>query len=79
MVVTQGEVQLEIAVGRRRERQPLADFFSGRLLQVAQLLRRSRVPLLSIDTADDERVQLRRELGKQVAMPAAIGPTGARS
>ncbi|CAB3928861.1 DUF58 domain-containing protein [Achromobacter deleyi] len=78
MVVTQGEVQLEIAVGRRRERQPLADFFSGRLQQVAHLLRRSRVPLLSIDTADDERVQLRRELGKQVAMPAAIGPTGAR-
>lgn len=78
MVVTQGEVQLEIAVGRRRERQPLADFFSGRLQQVAHLLRRSRVPLLSIDTADDERVQLRRELGKQVAMPAAVGPNGAR-
>ncbi|WP_458410436.1 DUF58 domain-containing protein, partial [Bordetella pertussis] len=42
LVVTQGELQLEIAVGRQRERQPLADFFSGRLREVADLLRRSR-------------------------------------
>ncbi|WP_376843044.1 DUF58 domain-containing protein [Bordetella pertussis] len=64
LVVTQGELQLEIAVGRQRERQPLADFFSGRLREVADLLRRSRVPLLSIDTAEDEVVQLRRALGR---------------
>jgi len=67
LVVTQGELQLEIAVGKQKERQPLADFFSGRLLQVADLLRRSRVPQLSIDTAQDEIAQLRRELGKQRA------------
>ncbi|AEC20400.1 hypothetical protein PT7_1860 [Pusillimonas sp. T7-7] len=67
VVVTQGELQLEIAVGRQRERQPLADFFSARLRQVADLLRLSRVPLLSINTVDDELVQLRRELGKQQA------------
>ncbi|MDM9558291.1 DUF58 domain-containing protein [Bordetella petrii] len=65
LVVTQGELQLEIAVGRQRERQPLADFFSGRLRQVADLLRRSRVPLLSIDTAGDPLEQLRCELGRQ--------------
>ncbi|CAM3677534.1 DUF58 domain-containing protein [Bordetella tumulicola] len=65
LVVTQGELQLEIATGRQRERQPLADFFSGRLRDVADLLRRSQVPLLSIDTADDELGQLRRELGRQ--------------
>lgn len=64
VVVAQGELQLEIAVGRQRERQPLADFFSGRLRQVADLLRRSHVPLLSIDTVDDELAQLRCELGR---------------
>ncbi|MCD0506162.1 DUF58 domain-containing protein, partial [Bordetella petrii] len=67
LVATQGELQLEIAVGRRHERQPLADFFSGRLTGVADLLRRSQVPLLSIDTAEDELTQLRRELGRQRA------------
>ncbi|XXB94667.1 DUF58 domain-containing protein [Achromobacter piechaudii] len=65
MVVTQGELQLEVAVGRQRERQPLADFFRGRLRQVADLLRRSRVPLLSFNTAEDELTQLRRELGQR--------------
>ena len=64
LVVTQGELQLDLAVGRRHERQPLVDFFSGRLREVADLLRRSRVPLLTIDTAHDELAQLRRELGR---------------
>ena len=31
LVVTQGELQLEVAVGRQREREPLARFFSDRL------------------------------------------------
>ncbi|MBO1113851.1 DUF58 domain-containing protein [Bordetella petrii] len=65
LVATQGELQLEIAVGRQRERQPLADFFSGRLREVADLLRHSRVPLLSVNTADDTLPQLRSELGRQ--------------
>ena len=65
LVVTQGELQLEIAVGKQRERQPLADFFSGRLRQVADLLRRSQVPLLSIDTTTDELSQLMGELGRR--------------
>ncbi|CAM3974268.1 DUF58 domain-containing protein [Bordetella tumbae] len=63
LVVTQGELQLEISVGKARERQPLADFFSGRLRQVADLLRRSQVPLLSIDTTTDPLTQLMSELG----------------
>lgn len=65
MLVTQGELHLEIPVGRQNVRAPLASFFSGRLREVAELLRRSRVPLLSIDTATDELTQLRRELGRQ--------------
>ncbi|MFC4278134.1 DUF58 domain-containing protein [Achromobacter aloeverae] len=67
LVVTQGELQLDIAVGRHHERQPLADFFSGRLREVADLLRRSRVPLMTMDTVQDESAQLRRELGRQAA------------
>lgn len=78
LVVTQGELQLEVAVGRQREREPLARFFSDRLRQVAELLRRSRVPLLSIDTEQEELPQLRRELDKQVTASATPQPQGAR-
>ncbi|KAG0918191.1 hypothetical protein G6F32_016430 [Rhizopus arrhizus] len=78
LVVTQGELQLEVAVGRQREREPLARFLSDRLRQVAELLRRSRVPLLSIDTEQEELPQLRRELGKQVTASATPQPQGAR-
>lgn len=67
LVVTQGELQVELETDRRQVRQPLSDFFSGRLREVAELLRRSRVPLLSIDTAGDTLAQLRRELGRQAA------------
>ena len=65
LVVTQGELQVELPASRRQVRQPLSDFFSRRLREVAQLLRRSRVPLLSIDTAGDTVAQLRRELGRE--------------
>lgn len=71
LVVTQGELQLEVAVGQRREREPLANFFSGRLRRVADVLHRSRVPLLSFNTADEELPQLRRELGRQATAAAA--------
>jgi len=64
LVVTQGELQVELQVERERVRQPLAELFSGRLREVAQLLRRSRLPLLSIDTEGDTAGQLRRELGR---------------
>lgn len=66
LVVTQGELQVEVAADRQQERQPLSDFFTGRLRDVAELLRRSHVPLLSVDTANDTVTQLRRELGKQM-------------
>ncbi|WP_334162590.1 DUF58 domain-containing protein [Achromobacter insolitus] len=69
LVVTQGELQVEVAADRKQVREPLSAFFSGRLHDVAELLRRSRVPLLSIDTADDTATQLRRELGRQASRP----------
>lgn len=66
LVVTQGELQVEVAADRQQVRQPLSDFFTDRLRDVAELLRRSHVPLLSVDTANDTVTQLRRELGKQM-------------
>lgn len=69
LVVTQGELQVEVAADRKQVREPLSAFFSGRLHDVAELLRRSRVPLLSIDTAEDTATQLRRELGRQASRP----------
>ncbi len=74
LVVTQGELQVEVVADRKQVREPLSDFFSGRLHDVAELLRRSRVPLLSIDTADDTVAQLRRELGRQATRPRARSP-----
>lgn len=75
LVVTQGELQVEVAADRKQVREPLSDFFSGRLHDVAELLRRSHVPLLSIDTADDTVAQLRRELGRQASRAQTRGRT----
>ncbi|WEK07103.1 MAG: DUF58 domain-containing protein [Candidatus Pseudomonas colombiensis] len=62
--VTQGQLQVELAVERRQVHQPLGDFLSGRLKDVASLLRRSQVPLMMFSTAEDAHSQLRAELGK---------------
>ncbi|MED7666312.1 DUF58 domain-containing protein [Pseudomonas moraviensis subsp. stanleyae] len=64
LLVTQGELQVELAIERRNVQQPLGDFLSGRLKDVASLLRRSQVPLMMISTAEDAHGQLRAELGK---------------
>lgn len=79
LVVTQGELQVELAADRQQVRQPLSDFFTGRLHDVAELLRRSHVPLLSIDTADDTLTQLRRELGRQAGSARSAAVAGSRS
>lgn len=63
--VTQGQLQVELAVDQRQVRQPLGDFLGGRLKDVANLLRRSQVPLLMISTAQPAADQLRSELGKR--------------
>ena len=64
LLVTQGELQVELAIEKRNVQQPLEDFLSGRLKDVASLLRRSQVPLMMISTAEDAHGQLRAELGK---------------
>ncbi|MFJ4193435.1 DUF58 domain-containing protein [Pseudomonas sp. NPDC089534] len=64
LLVTQGRLQVELAIGQRHVRQPLESFFSGRLRDVADLLRRSQVPLMMFSTAEEAPAQLRGELGK---------------
>lgn len=76
LVVTQGELQVELEADRRQVHQPLSDFFAGRLRDVAELLRRSHVPLLSINTAGDTVAQLRRELGREASDGAGRRPSG---
>ncbi len=63
MLITQGELQAELQIGKRQVRQPLSDFFSGRLKQVAELLKRSQIPLLLFNTGEPALNQLRFELG----------------
>jgi uncharacterized protein (DUF58 family) len=65
LLVTQGELQVELAVGRRQVHQPLGDYLGGRLKDVATLLRRSQVPLMMFSTAEESLTQIRSELGKQ--------------
>jgi len=67
--VTQGAEQVELAIGQRHINRPLADFLAGRLHGVADLLRRSQVPLLRVSTGDDSLQQLRRELGRLAQAP----------
>ncbi|MNZ28476.1 hypothetical protein D3C78_457040 [compost metagenome] len=69
ILVTQGELQLELEVERRQVQRPLGEYLAGRLRDVASLLRRSQVPLLMINTGEDALDQLRRELGRLARAP----------
>ncbi|WP_285415410.1 DUF58 domain-containing protein [Pseudomonas sp. efr-133-TYG-5] len=64
LLVTQGQLQVELAVEKRSVHQPLGDYLGGRLKDVATLLRRSQVPLMMFSTAEEAHAQLRAELGK---------------
>ena len=64
LVVTQGHLQLELRVSQHRVHQPLSDFLVGRLRDVADLLRRSQVPLLPFSSAEPALDQLRLALGR---------------
>ena len=57
-------MQLELAIGRRQVHRPLSELFQGRLRDVAELLRRSQIPMLPISTGEPALTQLRFELGK---------------
>lgn len=64
VTVTQGALQVELEVERRQVRRPLGEFLAGRLRDVAELLRRSQVPVMMINTGEDPLDQVRRELGR---------------
>ncbi|WP_433886379.1 DUF58 domain-containing protein [Pseudomonas vranovensis] len=65
MLVSQGQLQVELAVERRQVHKPLSEFLRARLQEVAALLQRSQVPLLMFSTALPASEQLRLELGKR--------------
>jgi uncharacterized protein (DUF58 family) len=69
LLVTQGQLQVELTLDREKVRKPLGDYFQGRLRDVAHRLRRSQVPLLMFSTGEDSLDQLRRELGRQTSVP----------
>lgn len=71
VVVSQGELQVELDLGSRTVHEPINELFNSRLQSVAELLRRSAVPMLAFTTAEDIRTQLSRQLGN-------IGPVTAR-
>lgn len=64
ITITQGKVQRELQVDKQQVQRPLGDFLSGRLRDVAELLRRSQVPLMMFSTGEDTLGQLRLELGR---------------
>lgn len=65
IVVTGGEMQIELDLGEGSAmRTSLGEHLKGRQQTVAELLRRSGVPLMALDTADDTVDQLRRLLGR---------------
>jgi len=69
LVIGQGQLQVALALGdRQRVHRPLSEFLGGRLKDVAQLLRRSQVPLLMFSTALPASEQLRLELGRLRAL-----------
>jgi uncharacterized protein (DUF58 family) len=70
VLVTQGQLQVELTLDRATVHKPLSEYLQGRLRDVAQMLRRSRVPLLMFSTGEEATLQLRRELGR----PASTAP-----
>lgn len=64
LVVTGGELQVELDFAKGPVREPLESLFSGRLRDVGELLRRSGVPLMAINTEQDSVEQLQRLLGR---------------
>lgn len=68
-VVSGGQLQVELDLGKGAVRESLAAAFGGRLHDVAELLRRSGVPLMAIDTAGGTVEQVRRLLGRTGRRP----------
>ncbi|MEC5398043.1 DUF58 domain-containing protein [Uliginosibacterium sp. H1] len=73
LVVTEGDLQVELDMGASAVREPIEKFFSGRLVEVAELLRHSGVPMMAFDTEASTLEQLRRFLGRRPVQGRAHG------
>ncbi|WP_241754572.1 DUF58 domain-containing protein [Cupriavidus basilensis] len=73
MVVTEGQLQVELDMGNKTTREPIESFFTGRLHDVTELLKRSGVPMMPIDTQGEALAQLRHFLGRLAPRGKAPG------
>ena len=64
MVVSDGELQIEIDLGKKSSRRRLLDFAEGRLASVMAWQRKIGVPVMPMSTAEDVMDQARRLLGR---------------
>jgi uncharacterized protein (DUF58 family) len=65
ITVTQGQRQMDLNVERRQVSRPLSAYLAGRLEEIAQLMKRSQIPLMMFNTAQDTVLQLRQALGRE--------------
>lgn len=63
IVVTEGELQLELDFDRKTVREPLSRMFDTRLEETVSLLQRCGVPLLAVDTEQPTVMQVAHLLG----------------
>ncbi|MHA6205287.1 DUF58 domain-containing protein [Dyella soli] len=64
IVVTEGELQVELDFRQRSIREPLSAMFDARQHDVVELLQRCGVPMLAIDTGQPTVMQVARLLGR---------------
>ena len=77
VVVSQGELQVELDLNSDAVHGSLGEFVSRRLGNVADIVRRSAVPLFVFTTAESTRDQLSRQLGVFSRAPSIVGTFGA--
>ena len=63
LVVSEGELQIELDLGEKKVYEPIAEHFKARVRDVAEFLRKMGVPVLPIQTEGDPVEQIRRQLG----------------
>ncbi len=67
LVVSDGEVQIEVDFGKKSSRRRLLDFAEGRLASVMAWQQEIGVPVMPISTAEDVMDQMRSLLGRAAA------------
>jgi uncharacterized protein (DUF58 family) len=63
LVVTDGALQVELEMGKGRERQEVAEFAKGRIAEIMAWQKEIGVPFIPVNTAEDVAEQVRRLLG----------------